>query len=193
MLNQQDYAFLNTKLKAPVVISGILDGQTALTDEVHYGLHEMISDFEPDTALLAIAAGAKTILGRYKSAGPGAQVLTLECDRILEEYGTLWLENARGGSPGPDEIFDVLSGTAEDLESLAALLETHLSGLQDNEKAGTLCEILHVQARAHSMIAEEFMKAADTAAQELDRASKRPESLPAQGNVIRFPLEYGAH
>lgn len=189
MLSNKEVATLTNKLQAPVVIADILAGREELSDEVHYALHEIISDMQPDSALLAIAASAATIARIYQNASPGMKVLKMECDRILEDYGSLWLQNARNEKIDESQVLDMLGHTPEDLESIAELLELNGVFLKAKDaQAATLCDILYIQSKAHAMIADEFIAMAN------DVSNRSDVKLPAMpvmmaDNVIPFPVQ----
>jgi hypothetical protein len=186
MLSNRDIAGLATQLQVPLIVGDILAGKETLTDDAHYGLHEVISDLQPDSALLAIALSTCKITGVYKQASPGMKLLHIECQRIISEYGSLWLENAQDKQISPDQAYDVLVHSAEDLESLAELLELNSAFLRSkDEQAHALCEILYIQAGAHAVIAEEFISAAH-------ETLPTPKTVIPQvlaDNVIPFPIQ----
>ncbi len=188
MLNHKNLAIMANRLQVPVIISDILDGKGELTDDVQYGLHELISDFQPDTALLSIAMGARKIAVIHKDASASTKVLEAECTRIINEYGSLWLKNAQHENIEPEDLIDILIHTAEDLESLAELLDMNecFLRIKDNGTAAMLCEVLYVQAKSHAMIAEAFLAAADA---KLEQTQSDISAAPAviTDNIIQFP------
>jgi hypothetical protein len=194
MLSHKDFAFLANKLQAPVIISDILNNRTAFSDDIHYGLHELISDFQPDTALLAIALGAKAIVQKYKYASPSSRVLNIECDRIIYEYGTIWVQNAKDEPLNVGEVFDVLIHTTDDLESIANLLEINTEFLKHKDaEAARICKILSVQARAQAMVSDAFMSMAEDRQPEKARPAPTPMLTAAfTDNVIQFPIGHAA-
>lgn len=186
MLSKKETALLMNKLQVPGIIADILNGRETLTDDVHYALHGIISDMQPDSALLAIALSAETLARIYANASPGMKVLGLECERIVADYGSLWLRNAQEEIIDEDAILDALMHTPEDLESLAELLELCGSFLKAKDKsASALCDLLYIQAKAHAMIADEFIATANEAANKV--AIIRPEIPALASNVIPFP------
>jgi len=194
MLSNKDLALLANKLQVPVVVTDILDGKGVFTDDVQYGLHEVISDFQPDSALLSIALSARKIAYIYEPASPSMKVMVMECERIIEEYGELWLKNARHETLNDDDVFDVLIHTTEDLEALAELLELNGSFLRAKDaQASALCDILYIQAQSHALIADTFMAAAEDKAEEpaIDAQKDMPVIEAARSaivdNVIQFP------
>lgn len=170
-----------------MVISDILKGEETLTDDVQYGLHEAISDLQPDSALLAITMSALAIAKIYSKASPGMKVMGMECDKIIEDYGTIWLQHAQNETLDQEQILDVLTHTPEDLESIAELLEVNACFLRSKDKqAAALCEILLIQAQAHALIADEFMAMANEVA-----ATKNAMPMPVGtgSNIIQFPMQ----
>lgn len=57
MLSEKELAKLTNTLQIPMIVQGILDGQESFTPDMQYGLHEILSDYQPDSALLSIALG----------------------------------------------------------------------------------------------------------------------------------------
>lgn len=151
-------AWMNTRLCVPLIIRDIMDRPESLDDETVFGLHDLISDFEIDTGLLAIATGALQIVRAGKINTPAMHVLAIECERIICEYGDEWIKQ-HDTTNGPDEdyILSILPNIAEDFESLCDLIESALSVMNDENVSATLLDILSIQANAHSMIAAEFI------------------------------------
>ncbi len=186
MLNNIELATLANTLQVPLIVSDVLDAKDSMTDDVKYGLHEAISDFQPDSALLAIALGAIKISTIYKSASPSMDVLGLEAERIIKEYGPIWLQNAKQQEVNAEDVFELLVHTAEDLENMAELLDLNCSFLRAKDpKAASLCDILYIQAHSHTLIAEEFINIATT-----ENANTAPPITATSGftnNVVQFP------
>ena len=194
MLSEHDLAGLTNRLQVPLIIQDILNDQGALTDDVQYGLHEILSDYEPDSALLCIALSARKIATRFQHRVANLAVLKIECDRIIADYAELWLNNAKDRPVDDNLVFDTLMNIPEDLEGLAELLEINKAFLQRHSAdAANLCEILIVQANAQILVAETFVEIMDTDSEEDIMANDNGlADIPAQaaatgGNVIQFP------
>lgn len=194
MLSEHDLAGLTNRLQVPLIIQDILNDQGALTDDVQYGLHEILSDYEPDSALLCIALSARKIATRFQHRVANLAVLKIECDRIIADYAELWLNNAKDRPVDDNLVFDTLMNIPEDLEGLAELLEINKAFLQRHSAdAANLCEILIVQANAQILVAETFVEIMDTDSEEGIMANDNGlADMPAQaattgGNVIQFP------
>jgi len=194
MLSEHDLAGLTNRLQVPLIVQDILNDQGALTDDVHYGLHEVLSNYEPDSALLCIALSARKIAARFQHRIANLAVLKMECDRIIADYAELWLNNAQRRPIDDNLVFDTLMNIPEDLECLAELLEINQAFLQKYSKdAAELCEILIVQATAQVIVAETFMEIMDKEETDSMANDNALEDIPAQAaamggnNVIQFP------
>lgn len=190
-MNEQDLAFMVNALEVPVAIRDILSdkAQEDVSDEMHYALHDTISDMQPDAALLTMALSARHIIFAQATMSPSLQVLDMECKRLIDDYARLWLEHAREPESVDDtDILSALMTIPEDLEALADLLQASCDFLpEENKKAQTLLTILHVQARAHSLIAQSFVEAVEATQ---NQAIICNQLITTSDNVIAFP---GAH
>ena len=152
MLNDKELATIANRLQAPLIISDIMAGEGELTGDVQYGLHSLISDLEPASALLCIALGGLQITNGRNKASLGTSILKLQCESIINEYAAHWLQNS--GTTADIGEHD-MSCIAEDLEGLGELLDTAMNGPTKNEPATSLMKILSIQAKAQAVIAEE--------------------------------------
>ncbi len=160
MLSNKELATVANRLQVPLIISDIMAGEGELTDDVHYGLHEIISELAPDSALLSIALGALTIANAFEKASPGIAVLKVQCESIINDYAPLWLQNAETENVSEHEALDAISCISEDLEGLGDLLDLAVTFLQTKDKsAAAIAKILGIQARAHAIIADELFGA----------------------------------
>ncbi len=191
MLNDRKLALLNSKLYVPLVIRDILENKETTQDDIHYALHEVISNFQPDAALLCIALSAKHIATRANNSAASLNVLTLECDRIIEDYGYLWLQHAEHKELDSNILFDTLVHVPEDLESLSELLHINSEFLESaNMKAAEILNILKIQADAHMIIAESYIEAIDAQDAETAPLSEKEALIPPTAltnNIIAFP------
>lgn len=180
-------AWMNTKLCVPLIMQDIMDNETSVDEETIFGLHDMISDFEIDTALLAIAAGALQIVRSEDVASPSLHVLAIECQRIICEYGDAWIGQNKVGDPDHEYILSILAQMPEDFEALTDLIDSALGCLDETSKTAILLDILSVQAGAQMLIAEEFVSVmdADVMVEETIEAPVIATST-ATNNVIAF-------
>lgn len=195
MLSEKDLAGLTNRLQVPTVVQDILDGKESLSPDVHYALHETLSDHNPDSALLCIALAAHKIAARYQGLNANLVVLKMECERIIHEYAPLWLSNARDHAVDEHKVLQTLVHLPEDLESLVELLNISMAFLQMRcMDAAELSNILMVQAEAQVLIAESFVSLMDDGAEdsEISAANDLPDvsticGISAGDNVIPFP------
>ena len=184
-LRDQDIALLALELVVPLVVGDILDGHEAYDEVAEYTLHEMIGEMAPDTALLCLSLSAGVVARHYRDI-PLCGALTKETDRIIEDYATLWIANKnRTASISDAEIRDLLVYIPEDLEAIADLLDAaQPSIMRQNDTAGIVCELLSLQAQAHSEAAQIRLEEINLPV--LSRGTGR-----AADNVILFPGKRG--
>lgn len=186
MLQDKDLARLTNTLQVPLIVQDILDGNIALEADIRYGIHEIISEFHPDSALLCLALSARRVAvalqGRYRTM----TALKMECDRLIAEYAPLWLDHAGHRAVNETLLFDTLLQIPDDLESLSELLEMDAVILKGAEPdLAALCEIFAIQGRAQALVADAFV---DALAQDHVPETKIPGAV-AQDNVIPFPVQ----
>lgn len=167
LMRDQDIAKIANRLQVPLIIGDILNGDGALTDDVHMGLHEILSDDQPDSALLSIALSAHTLCTRFESHAATFKMLKIECERIIAEYGMMWLRNAQAKTLDDNTVFETLVHIPEDLECLSEFLEfAKLTLVNHNKEAAALCTILTTQAGSQSLIAQAFLDSMDMGEEE---------------------------
>lgn len=192
MLNKKELAFMAGKLYVPVATFEAIDMNNNIEADAHYALHDLLADMEPDEALLSIAVTAKSIAERYAGTNSGTELLSMECERLINDYGPVWMQYQKSGKKDNGYLVGILENIPEDLETLAELIETSLAYASfDNPIIGEICEILQIQAGAHAIIAEEFLDVMEMAqAQNRKTRTTMPENLVAANatsNVISFP------
>lgn len=159
---KRDVAKIANRLQVPLIIADILNGEGELTDDVMMGLHEILSDDQPDSALLSIALSALSIANTHKDKAATFGMLKIECERVIAEYGMMWLQNAQAKNLDTNTVFETLVHIPEDLESISELLEFAKVTLQNRDpQAVQLCTILTTQAEAQSIIAQTFIESMD--------------------------------
>lgn len=211
MKNDKELAQITSKLQVPGVISDILDGKTEFDEATQYALHDLISELSPDSALLAIAIVSKQISMRSQDSAETLKIMQIQADRIIEEYGPLWLRASDNDTFLDNSIvMDQLAHVPEDLEDFAEFLQFCSDfTFADDHTAAEICTTLHIQATAHAMVAETFIEHAEKTRRDVEIACEqrmverlsvfekmKPANTPAQtltanapanGNVIMFP------
>ena len=187
MLSEFELAKLTNTLQVPLIVQDILDGEGMLSPDVQYGLHEVLSDYQPDSALLCIALSARKIAAAFQHTSPNMAVLKIECDRMIADYAELWIDHAEKKNVDNNLVFDTLEQIPEDLEALAELIEVNLGGLRGtHEDLAGLAEILAVQARAQVLIADTFIDMFENETREETLVAEAP-LIAENDNVILFP------
>ncbi len=190
MLNKKELATVANRLQVPLIISDILAGEGELTDDVHYGLHSVISDLQPDSALICVALGGLKIANAHHVSSPALAVLKIQCESIVDDYAPLWLQNAEKEDVTEHDALDALSNVSEDLEGLADLLALAVDSLQSKDAdAASLAKILSIQAKAHAVIADELFGALYSEISEDIADEPQIKSVIANGmndNIIPF-------
>ncbi len=192
MLSDRDLALLTNRLQIPLIVQDIQSGRGMLSPDVEYGLHEVLSDYQPDAALLCIALSARKVAAANMHVAPTMAIMKMEADRILADYAELWMSHAARRPIHNDDIFETLENIPEDLEAMGELLEVNTAALREiDEDVAGLCEILAVQAKAHVIVAETFIEVLDQATG-ADDALPYADALPvgSNDNVIIFPGSY---
>lgn len=188
MLSDKDLAKLTNTLQVPLIVSDILEGEGTLSPDVQYGLHEVLSDYQPDSALLCIALSARKIAAKFQYNSPNMGIMKMECDRMIADYAELWMSHAEDKSVDDNIVFDTLEQIPEDLEALAELLEINMNLLQStNEEFAGLAEILAVQARAQVLIADTFIDMFEQENEITTPLASEPVLHAGNDNVIQFP------
>ncbi|HOO80989.1 MAG TPA: hypothetical protein PK513_00610 [Alphaproteobacteria bacterium] len=186
MLSEKELAKLTNTLQIPMIVQGILDGQESFTPDMQYGLHEILSDYQPDSALLSIALGAHKIAAHFQNHSPNMAILKLECERIISDYAEIWVRNAESKTLDDNLVFDTLEQIPEDLETLAELLEINATLLNaHNEELAKICETFALQAHAQVLIADTFIDLMDEGAELAETYA--PTTTIYNDNVIPFP------
>lgn len=193
MLNKLEIARLAAKLKVPDLACEVITMHKTIEADAHYALHDALADMQADEALLSIAIIARHIAESSTESSAGKNVLSLECERIINEYGPLWLYHQQSGKTDNSYLIGLLENIPEDLETLAELIDINLCDGGEARNIAEICDILIIQAGAHAIIAEEFlnvMNAQDIAAPSSTSSPKTGHFIaPAaiETNVIAFP------
>lgn len=179
-LSADEQTRLRTDFVVPLIVAQMLAKLEPLDEVAEYTVHDILGDLKPDCGLLCVALCAAEIAGHYPRT-PIAGVLALEAERLIGEFGSLWLRHATGGGPDSAQLVrESLVHIPEDLEVLADLLDATQADLpEDDIIARTLCDMLALQARAHSENAEDELHQISLA--RLSRSATRG------GNIVPFP------
>lgn len=184
-LSDHDLASLHVQMVAPMVVADLLNGREAFDDVAEYALNDLMCGLDADSALLCVALCAQRISAASQHIAMG-RLLGLEAERIVEDYGPLWLIQQHA----PDLVdqvaaIELLTYVPEDLEAIAHILDATLAELVDsNLVAAGICDLLALQAHEHvdTIEAELFATDIEPASQIVLEFNR-----PGMGNIIPFP------
>lgn len=179
----QNLANLKNRLQMPLIVRDLLITQEQPNAEENYGLHEMLSDYSAEDALLTAAFTMQEIAAHQNVAVSDLAFLHLECERLIERYAArddLFQENEELWS---ETQSDMVSEIAEDIEGFLDLLSLCILSFEITApKIHKILTILDVQLQAQLIIIDEVQAM-------LDNLETQPHAQT--GNVIQFPL--GGH
>jgi hypothetical protein len=192
-LNERDLIRLHHDLVAPVAVHEIMRGHDQLDETARYTLDVMITEFQPDTALLCIALCAAHVADLHTTYLPIASGLGFEASRIVHEYGPLWIANAdrRLNLSHERQVLDLLEQMPEDFEAMADMLDALRGHLIETTDSAILCDILSQNARAFIEFLEQ--QSVEDAMQEQYQKKLVASDLEVHGNVITFPRHPRTH
>lgn len=158
-LTKEQIEHLHAKLIVPIAINDILNFGLDVEAEMQYGLHEALSEIDPDSALLAIALSAQHIAEHAKASYPIAGALNNEASQIICDYGPEFIRDLKRGSLPEADFIKILETVPEDLEAMADLLDAVSAEIEDEESSIVIiCHLLSIQARAHMEIANYILE-----------------------------------
>ena len=185
-LNNAERAALHAKFVVPLVVQDMLHGLEPLDDVAEYSMHDIIGGLQPDTALLCVALCAQHV-GAHAAHVAIGKTLQGRAERIVDEYGPLWLAYEQGRAKMDDAaVADLLAHIPEDLEEMGDLLLALCGELsEDHAIPAILCDILGAEAHMHMEFAEmqlEKLALLDTELPELPA-----QAQPKGDNIVPFP------
>ena len=196
-LSDQTLALMANHLQVPMIISDMVNGpQKPLRDEITYGLHDLLSEMDPLSALLTIAIGTRSLINTAAAETPTVKTARMETGRIIATYQSLWLANAQSPFKDPEDVLCEMQHIAQDLEGLAELLSLLRQDMDPRRMTGlAFADILSTQARAIALTAQHLAEEYDLANDDGADAGDIPvpdmmilKATERQGqNVIPFP------
>ena len=188
-LSNTDLAKLQAKFIVPIVVDQMLRDEEPLDDIAEQAMNDIISELQPDTALLCITLCARHIAASTNTL-PEAQALAIESKKIINEYGPLWIAYENGGETmNPAIVREILSYIPEDMESIYALMENLLSALEEDHCIpAILCDVLCGQLEIHITEAENQLQAVNVTPQNRPEKTQQQEQPVYTDNIIAFPL-----
>ncbi len=185
--NEQKLALVKSKLQMPIIIRDLLITDQAPSAESTYALHDMMSSFQPDAAILSAAFTMKEIADIEDALSEDISFLHMECDRIIERYiarDEMAEENPELWSETQSEMMPVI---AEDIEGFLELISLcYLSYDITNPKIAKIVNILNVQLQSHLMIVDEVITLQEDIKRQAALSTPAINGYMAD-NVVMFP------
>jgi len=207
-LNEHELAMLHAKFVLPIVVDHMLRDEEPLDDIAEHAMNEMLSEMQPDTALLCVALCGSHIAGQTNGA-PMGKALAIACNNIIDDYGPLWISHEQNSPHQADmqTVTDQMSYLPEDLETMRDLMLAVMDEMEETHcMAAILCDILSTQAECHRLEAEIQLATMNITAPPARPLERQPNiSMPFHGhppqntafaqqnqqsgasNVIQFP------
>ncbi len=183
-LVKKKMALLKNKLQMPLVVRDLLITGEAPSEETTYGLHELMSNFQPEQAVLCAAFVMKEIANYETEMSDDLKFLHMECDRIIERYGArddLAEDNPELWAETEGEMMPVISEDIEDFLELIFLC--YMSFEVTNPKIAAILNIITNQLQSHMMIVDEVLSLLSN----IGYQGTAEGSKDSSGNVVIFP------
>ncbi|PCJ03169.1 MAG: hypothetical protein COB14_00095 [Alphaproteobacteria bacterium] len=184
--NDKQMALLKSKLHMPLIVRDLLITNQSPNASTHYALHEIMGDFQPDSALLCAAFVMEEISNFESIISPDLTFLQMECTRIIERYSTrndLAEKNHELWTETQSEMMLIISEDIEEFLEITSLCQ--LSFEITNPKIAIILNIITAQLQSHLMIVDEVVSLQET-------LKSNMKTIPAitgymADNVIMFP------
>lgn len=177
----QTLAALKNRLQMPLIVRDLLITDIGASTESTYALHEMLSDYSAEDALLAGAFTMQEIATFQNVAATDLAFLHLECERLIERYGArddLFQENFDLWNETQSEM---VSEIAEDLEGFLDLLSLCMLSFEITApKIHQILSILDTQLQSQLIIIDEVQDMLNNL--EIEQVAK-------PSNIIAFPVQ----
>lgn len=187
MMNNKDLALMTNKLHVPLLVRDMLEAPESFAADTGYNLHDIISDMQPDAAILTMALSIQKICA-ILPPNSNVPALRIACERIINDYGPSWLAHVNDQDIDTHYLMDLLAHLPEDLESLNEFMDVAMAFVEEGSVAYEILETMRVQAGAHSLIAETFLEVAEAQyAAEMQTLEAPIALIKQESNIIAFP------
>ncbi|MCB1592423.1 MAG: hypothetical protein KDI90_08235 [Alphaproteobacteria bacterium] len=183
----------------PTIIKGALNGQIALNPEAEHSIHTVISEMEPDIALLCCAHIAQEIYKFEKARELDLAFLGKLSEKIIKEFRPLCALSQTAPDLRAAKLKAALPRLADQMEKFMDNLDLTRVALEiyDTEAAAIL-DILRIQLQGQFLIVDQLIEIQETGYMYEDEeniAERGMLSIMAgigigeDSNIIPFPLK----
>lgn len=185
--SEKQLALLKNNLQIPLIVRDLLVTGCAPSPETTYGMHEMMGNYQPDSAILCTALVMSEIATQENIAASDLEFLHMECERLIERYSArddlakdnpeLWEETQS----------DMMGEIAEDLEGFIDLISLcKLSFEITAPNVVQILDIMDVQLQCQLMIIDEVLECLSKQNQKAELTHSSITGYAAD-NIIMFP------
>ncbi len=184
----QNLALLKNNLQMPLITRDLLLSDCTPAADATYALHEMLSDYSAEQAILCAVLTTQEITNFNNAISTDISFLKMECERLTERYTTridlekenndLWNETQR----------DMMPVIAEDIEGLLDILNLCSMTFEiTNPKVSKILDILTIQLQSHLVIIDEIIERLNTQSRSMTLPPTKKVNGYQADNVIMFP------
>ncbi len=181
---QNRNALLKNKLQMPLIVRDLLVTNSIPAADAEYGLHEMMSNFECDQALLCAAFTMQEVAAAENATSTDLSLLNMECERLIERYSARSELEEENHELWTETQADMLPVMAEDMEGFIELLSLcQMSFEIMNPKTAKIVSMIMTQLQSHLMIIDEVVGMLETQ----EKPKTMMNAQPYADNVLSFP------
>ena len=185
--DNKQMALLKNKLQMPLIVRDLLIVDQAPISDENYALHEMMSNFQIEDALLCSAFVMKEIANFESMISTDLAFLHMECDRVIERYSSRVALAEENPDLWSETQIDMLDAIYEDMEDFLELIELcHMSYEITNPAIAKILSIMMTQLQSHMMIIDEVISMQKDTIIETNITQSNVTGSEAD-NVIMFP------
>lgn len=188
---EQKLARIKNNLQMPLVVRDLLMNNASPKTETAYALHEILSNYSAEQALLCAVFSIQEIACFEDISSNDMPFVKMECERIIERYTSRIALSEENPDLWEETQKDMVSVIAEDIEGLCDLIQLcNLSYEITNPKITAILDILEIQLQAQLVIIDEVIELLKS--EKRSMALNTPESVVSgyeASNVIMFPRQ----
>ena len=184
--NTNNPALFRADVLLPLIIKGALEKGIPLDDEGEHTVHAVISNFQPDMAILCCARIAKEIYTYQKSQGNDYPYLGAFCDSLIARYKPTCVLTESNPRLHDVKLKNIMPELSEVLDKFIENLELSKIAMEMTDtSAAAILNILITQLQSKTLLVDLIL--------EEENKSYRYEDIETHDaadmtNVIPFPV-----
>lgn len=177
----------------PIIIRGALRQNIPLGSEAEYTMHTLLSDFDPDMAILCTVNIVREVCAYEELKNNDFSFLGNLCNLLADKYRPICTLIETNPRLRENKIQNILPQMAEDLDDLIERLElSHIALETQDSAAAEILQILLVQMQSHLMVVEQLLKERNQSitGEKKNCLLDTIAGLSAkESNIIHFPIK----